>query len=281
MLKMESRGLNLLPLLIAAAVVLFYFMRAERFVNPETGKTELVAFSPEQEAQLGLQTLQQVVAQSRVVRSGPEVDVVRSVAERLVQVVDENSKRFDWVVLVVDDPQMNAFCLPGGKIVVYTGILPICQNEAGLATVMGHEIAHATLRHGGQRVFQSNMVQIALVGIQSSIANMPIEEQRKLAGLLGAGVQFGMILPFSRKHELEADAIGLKYMARAGFDPRESVKFWERMAQASRNQKPPEFMSTHPADATRIEQLESLMPEAIREYEQSKIRMGNRPTPGI
>ncbi len=278
---MERRGLNLLPLLIAAAMVFFYFMRAERFVNPETGKTELVAFSPEQESELGLQTLQQVVAQSRVIRSGPEVDLVRAVAKRLVEVVDENSKKFDWVVLVVDDPQMNAFCLPGGKIVVYTGILPICQNPAGLATVMGHEIAHATLRHGGQRVFQSNMVQIALMGIQSSIANMPPEEQRTLAGLLGAGAQFGMILPFSRKHELEADAIGLRYMARAGFDPRESVKFWERMAQAGRGQKPPEFMSTHPGDATRIEQLERLMPEAIREYEQSQFRWANQRDLGI
>jgi predicted Zn-dependent protease len=271
---MQRRGFNFLPLLIAAIVVLFYFMRAERFQNPETGKTALVAFSPQQESELGLQTFREVLSQSRVVDSGPEVEMVRGVAKRLVQVVDEESKKFEWAVSVVSEDQKNAFCLPGGKIVVYTGILPICQSDAGLATVMGHEIAHATMRHGGQRVFQTNMVQIAMVGLTTSMSEMDPQQRATLAGLLGAGAQFGVLLPFGREHELEADAVGLKYMARAGFDPRESVRFWERMREASDGQKPPEFMSTHPGDETRIQRLEAMMPEAVKIYQEAVASQG-------
>ncbi len=268
---MESRrryGFNWLPLLIAAVVVMFMVLRAERFVNPETGKTTLVAFSPEQEAALGLQTFRQVLSQERTIDSGPIVDLVEQVAERLVAVVDKESQKFQWAVSVVESPQRNAFCLPGGKIVVYTGILPLCKDEEGLATVMGHEIAHATMRHGGQRVFQSNMVQTAMMGVQGSIMTMDPQQRAVLAGLLGAGAQFGVMLPFSREHELEADRIGLMYMARAGFDPRKSVAFWQRMAQAG-GDKPPEFMSTHPADETRIRQLQQIMPAAVEEYTRS------------
>ena len=131
--------------------------------------------------------------------AGPAYDVVRRVASRLVRVVDTGSERYEWQVAVVQNPAQNAFCLPGGKIVVYTGILPIAQNEAGLATVLGHEIAHATSRHGAQRVFQQNAVQIAMMGIQGSMSDLDPQAQRQLFGMLGAGAQYGVLLPFSRK----------------------------------------------------------------------------------
>ncbi|MBW7909269.1 MAG: M48 family metallopeptidase [Kiritimatiellae bacterium] len=262
----RRRGLRLLPIVAVGLILLFRYFTAETFVNSETGESHKVALSAEQEAALGLSSYQEVLSQSRVIESGPEVDMVKRVAHRLTQVVPESAKNFDWRVSVVDSPQVNAFCLPGGKIVVYTGILPVAQNEAGLATVLGHEIAHATARHGAQRVFQQQGLQIALSGARGALGDMSIEQQRAIMGLLGAGAQYGLALPFSRDHELEADRLGLHYMARAGYDPRESVAFWKRMMENA-GDKPPEIMSTHPADSTRISQLEELLPEAEAEYQ--------------
>ncbi len=165
------------------------------------------------------------------------------------------------------DPQQNAFCLPGGKICVYTGILPLTANDAGLATVMGHEMAHATCHHGAERVFKNNMTQVAMMGVQGSMGGMDHHQQQLLMGMLGAGAKFGVLLPFSRDHESEADHVGLKYMARAGYDPRESLAFWKRMAAHSQGQQPPEFMSTHPVHETRIRQLETWIPEVMDDYE--------------
>ncbi len=269
----QRQGIPLLvrfiPIAIALVVMLIYMNTAEEFENPETGERSRVALSLDQEATLGLQAFQQILQSSRVLTSGPEVELIEHVAERLIAVVDPESKEFPWQVAVIDDPQQNAFCLPGGKIAVYTGILPICKNPDGLATVMAHEIAHATSRHGARRVFDSNALQIALGGVQGSLAGMEPEQQRIVVGLLGAGAQYGVMLPFSRKHELEADSIGIIYMARAGFDPRESVEFWQRMGEAAQGQKPPEMLSTHPADQTRIANLQRLMPEALQIYRET------------
>jgi metalloendopeptidase OMA1, mitochondrial len=261
----NRRNIRWISILAVIAILLFRYFSSETFVNPETGETHKVAFSSEQEEALGLSSYQEVLAQSKVVESGPEVEMVRRVAERLVKVVHESARDFNWQVSVVDSPQVNAFCLPGGKIVVFTGILPVAQDEAGLATVMGHEIAHATARHGGQRVFQQQSINIALSGVQGALGDLPVDQQRAVMGLLGAGAQYGVSLPFSRDHELEADEIGLRYMARAGYDPRASVAFWSRMMEAG-GQKPPEFMSTHPADDTRIAHLMELLPAAMEEY---------------
>jgi predicted Zn-dependent protease len=259
-----------MPLILALLALGWYFLNAERYVNPETGKTAYVAMAPEQEEQLGLQAFQQVLSESKTISSGPEVDMVQRVAAKLVRNVDEASSKFDWRVTVVESDQVNAFCLPGGKIVVYTGILPIAKNEAGLATVMGHEIAHATARHGAQRMFQSSALQIAMGGLQGSMATMDPQAQKVLIGLMGAGAQYGVLLPFGRDHELEADKLGLVYMARAGYDPRESIAFWERMSAAAGAGKPPEMLSTHPADGTRITQLEKLMPQAMEIYNSTR-----------
>jgi len=257
---------RLIPILALAAFALFKYMTAETAVNPETGEVVKVALSPEQEEALGLQSYQQVLSQSEVITEGPEYELVRRVASRLAPATGEGGRGFEWHVSLVRNDQANAFCLPGGKIVVNTGILPIAQTEEGLAAVMGHEMAHATLRHGAQRLLRSDLTNTVMQGVALSVADMSYEQQKTVMGLLGAGAQFGVLLPFSRDHETEADEIGILYMARAGYDPRASVGLWERMAEAGGGQQPPEFMSTHPSHGTRIERLEAFMPRALEEY---------------
>lgn len=225
--------------------------------------------STQQEAALGFQTYRQVLAQARSIDSGPQFEMVRRVAGKLASATGAAGAEYEWQVSLIDDEQINAFCLPGGKIVVYTGILPIAQNEAALATVMGHEMAHATSRHGAQRVLQQNLAQTAMTGIAVSLSDMDYNKQRAVMGALGAGAQFGILMPFGRQHESEADEIGLMYMARAGYDPQESIRFWKRMDQASRS-GPPEFLSTHPSHGTRVQQLEALMPKALEQYNRAR-----------
>jgi predicted Zn-dependent protease len=271
---MATRGrttLKIAPLIIAGLIILFQFFSAEKFTNPETGRTERVALSPEQEQTLGLQAYQEVLASSDVVSGGAEAELVRRVAGRMANATGNAAKDFNWQVTLVNSPQINAFCLPGGKIVVYTGILPVAGNEAGLATVIGHEVAHATARHGAQRVFQNSLMQTALAGAAYSLSDMDYQKRQAIMGLLGAGAQYGVILPFGREHETEADEMGLIYMARAGYDPRESIAFWERMSRAGGDQ-PPEFLSTHPSHGSRIENLKAFLPRAMDEYEKSKGR---------
>ncbi|HEX8312172.1 MAG TPA: M48 family metallopeptidase [Chthoniobacteraceae bacterium] len=264
------KRIQFLPIVLAVVFIAWKYFTAETFVNPETGQKHRVGMSEDQEQRLGLQSYQQVLSEAQVVRSGPEVDLVKRVAGRLAGATGEAAKDFEWAVSVVQSDQINAFCLPGGKIVVYTGILPVAQNEAGLATVMGHEMAHATGRHGSQRMLQSELMQAGMMGAQVSMSDMDYQQQRTVIALLGGAAQYGAILPFNRGHETEADRMGLAYMARAGYDPREAIEFWKRMARAAAGgQKPPEFASTHPSDNTRIANLERLMPEALKIYEAS------------
>ena len=263
---MRRRHLIPIPLILAALFAVFQYFSAEKTTNPETGRTARVALSSNQEQALGLQSYREVIAQSDVVSAGPEHDVVVRVARRLVDVISADAQDFDWQVSLVRNDQANAFCLPGGKIVVFTGILPYTQNEAALAAVMGHEIAHAVARHGSQRMLRTNLAQTVMAGAQFSFTDMDPRQRQMVLAALGAGAQYGIILPFSRDHEVEADAMGLIYMARAGYDPQEAIAFWQRMERAGGNQ-PPEFMSTHPSHATRIQRLKELMPRALNEYE--------------
>lgn len=269
-------GLKLAPLLIAGVFILYQFLSAERFKNPETGRVQRVAMSSEQEETLGLQAFQEVLSSSDVVESGPAAEAVRRVASRIAAQTGAAASSFNWQVSVVNSDQINAFCLPGGKIVVYTGILPVAETEAGLATVVGHEVAHAVARHGAQRVFQNQLVQTALIGASFSLTDMDYGQRQTIMGLLGAGATYGVLLPFGRDHEVEADQMGLLYMARAGYDPREAVPFWERMGKAAGNGQPPEFMSTHPSHGTRIQNLEAFMPRAIEEYEKARNSAADR-----
>ena len=255
---------RVIPIMIALGAVGYQFLGAPQFTNPETGRTARLGLTEQQEVALGVQGFQQVVAQSKVVTSGPAYEQVRRVTTRLAQAMSD-TVQFEWQVAVIDDPAQNAFCLPGGKICVYTGILPITKTDDGLAVVLGHEMAHATCHHGAERVLKQNMTQTAMLGVQGSMADLDYQQQRALMGLIGAGAQYGVLLPFSRSHESEADLVGLKYMARAGYDPRAAVGFWTRMAEASGGKTQPEFMSTHPLHETRIRQIEEWLPEVMKE----------------
>jgi metalloendopeptidase OMA1, mitochondrial len=245
-----------------------------------TGRRQLIDSSVEEEAALGLQAYQEVLSQSQVVSSGPLPGQVQEIARRLVEAgpraeeyVAKNggtAKRtpweaFSWEVSVIeDDSQVNAFCLPGGKIAVYTGILPVAQNADALAAIMGHEIAHALLRHGAERMAQQKLVQMGQIAAGVSVGEMDPQQQQMVLAALGAGAQYGLLLPFSRDHESEADRVGLLLTAAGCFDPREAIGLWERMGAASKGGAPPEFMSTHPSHSTRIQNLESWMPEALK-----------------
>ena len=184
---MERRHIKWVPLVLAALFFGYQYFSSEKFTNPETGRKSHVGLSTRQEATLGLQSYEQILSQAPTITSGPELDMVQRVVQRLVGATDAAGKDFDWRVSLVRSSQVNAFCLPGGKIVVYTGILPVANNEAALATVLGHEMAHATSRHGAQRVFEQNLTQTAMAGVAGSLSDMDYEKQRAVMGAIGAG----------------------------------------------------------------------------------------------
>lgn len=224
---------------------------------------------------LGAQAYEQILKDPKVkISQDPrEVEPVIRVAKRVIEAAKkskyaEMAKQFEWEVKVIkDDKTLNAFALPGGKIAVYTGIFPIAKNEAGLAAIMGHEVVHALARHGAERMSQNVLAQSVMqaANITLGVAGAdPILSQGAMTAL-GVGTNVGILLPFSRAHESEADYIGLLLAAQAGYDPREAVRVWERMEQVSKGQ-PAEFLSTHPRHGTRIKQLEEWMPEALSYY---------------
>ena len=217
---------------------------------------------------MGAQAFEEVQATEKVIHSGSAFDQVERVTARIIdaalEIDPEIASRFEWEVCVLDaDDTVNAFCLPGGKMAVYTGILPVAGSDAGLAVVLGHEIAHATRRHGTQRATRGILTAIGVEIFTESVEISTNAEERELATILA---EVGLGLPFSRDHELEADRLGLVYMAAAGYDPREAVGFWQRMASVG-GDAPPEWLSTHPSDATRIQEIEALLPEVIPIYE--------------
>jgi predicted Zn-dependent protease len=172
---------------------------------------------------------------------------------------------YDWEFNLVENELVNAWCMPGGKVVIYTGILPVTQDEAGLAVVMGHEIAHAIAEHGNERMSQRLLQQAGAVGLMVAMKDEPVQTQALWLGVYGVGSELAVMLPYSRTHESEADHLGLIFMAMAGYDPNEAPEFWERMAAGKQNE-PPEFLSTHPSSETRINNLKSLIPEAMKYY---------------
>ena len=172
---------------------------------------------------------------------------------------------YQWEYKLIENKEVNAWCMPGGKIVVYSGILPVAKDDAGLATVMGHEVSHALANHGAQRMSATQLQELGAVGVALATGNKTAEQQKMWQQYYGIGSEVGVMLPFSRSHESEADKIGLTLMAIAGYNPELAISFWERMSSSSSGNKPPEFLSTHPADATRIANLRRLIPEAKAE----------------
>ena len=226
---------------------------------PLTGRKQLLLLSEGEETALGLQSYQEVMAQEKL-STDPAVNAL--VAQVGGRIAAATGKNYQWEFKVVDKPDtVNAFCMPGGKVVVYTGLLPVAKDEAGLATVIGHEVAHAIARHGGERVSQGLLSNVGIEAVMAAMGSKDPNTVKTVAGLLGAGVQVGVMLPFSRDHESEADRIGLIYMAKAGYNPEAAIAFWQRMAAASQG-APPEFLSSHPSDARRVEQIRGWLPEA-------------------
>jgi len=239
---------------------------------PVTQRRQLLIMPEQQEIALGVQAYEQVLSAEQPSTNQRYVAMVERVGKRIAAVA--NRPDYQWEFRVLASEQQNAFALPGGKTAIYEGILPVCENEAGIAVVMSHEIAHALARHGGERMSQSAVVS----GIQQAIGIATQERNEKdrqlLLSVYGAASQYGVLLPYSREHESEADQIGMMLMAKAGYDPGAAPAFWERFAAAKNGAGLPEFFSTHPSDATRAANLRNWLPEARKHYQSAPVKYG-------
>jgi predicted Zn-dependent protease len=232
---------------------------------PVTGRSQLLLVSEADEVRMGVQSYQEVLRKAKISTDPALNEQIRRVGTRIAAATSRND--LQWEFKVVEDQQANAFALPGGKVAVYTGILPITRDDTGLAAVMGHEVAHVIARHGAERLSQDLLVNVGLAGTLTALSNRDPKIVQSVGALLGAGASVGLLLPWGRSQESEADHLGLIYMAKAGYDPRAARDLWVRMAETSKGSgKPPEFLSTHPSEATRIKQIDGWLPEAMQYY---------------
>lgn len=247
---------------------------------PLSGRRQLSIVGNSEILPLSYDQYSQVVKESKVVTNTPDgqkvVNVGRRIASAVEQYLKENNYEsvtdgFSWEFNLIESDQVNAWCMPGGKVAFYTGIMPVCQDETGIAVVMGHEVAHAIANHARERMSQGMVANGLLGGVQAAIGQNPSLTQTIFLQAIGFGGQVGM-LKFSRDQELEADQLGLIFMSIAGYDPREAPDFWERMNATSGGNAPPEFLSTHPGPTRRIERLQEQMPDAMAYYEKNKRR---------
>ncbi len=267
---------NRLSWLILAGVILvpslLMLINAGCQSVPVTDRRQLLISSEKSETDTGLTAYQEILKSEPASKNQAWVDMVRRVGNRIAAVAERPD--FQWEFNVIESETQNAFCLPGGKVAIYTGMLPVCESEAGLAVVMSHEVAHAIARHGGERMTHQTVQNLGKSAIGYVMQNREEQQQKIVLTAYGVGAQYGAILPFSRKHELEADHIGIMLMANAGYDPSEAPVFWERFAAGKGTSAPMEFLSTHPSDAHRSAQLRELLPAAMRKYEQAEARYG-------
>ncbi len=242
--------------------------------NPFTGKKDLNFVSNDQIFPSAFQQYDQFIKENKVVTGTAQANMVTSVGQKIKAAAEKylNAngyqgylKDYQWEYKLVQNNEVNAWCMPGGKIVVYTGILPITKDEAGLATVMGHEVAHALVNHGAQRMSASTLQELGAAGVGVATSGKTAQTQQIFQQAYGVGSQVLGTLPFSRKHENEADAIGLTLMAIAGYNPERATEFWQRMSANSSGSAPMEFLSTHPSDATRIANIKAEIPKAKAE----------------
>ncbi|NBW34237.1 MAG: M48 family peptidase [Cytophagia bacterium] len=242
---------------------------------PVTGRSQLSLVSNSEIIPMAAQQYDEVLKKGPISSNKEQADMVKRVGLKIQKAVESymaekgasaELEGFAWEFNLIDDPQtVNAWCMPGGKVAFYTAIMPICKDENGVAVVMGHEVAHAIANHGRERMSTGLVQQFGLSTLGAAMGQNPGLTAQIFAQAVGYGSQLGM-LSFSRKHESEADRIGLIFMAMAGYDPQEAPKFWERMSANSGGQKPPEWLSTHPSDDTRIRDLKAAMPEALKYY---------------
>lgn len=257
------------------------FLVAATFIacstNPVTGRKQFKLVSEEELMGMATTEYRNFLSQNRPVSPSADRDaeMVRRVGQRVAAAVtkyyNDNGfgsalEGYQWEFNLVNSQEANAWCMPGGKVVVYSGLLPITQNEAALANVIGHEIAHATFQHGNERMSQGLAQQLGGVALSVAVSSQPQATQNLFMQAYGIGSQVGVLLPFSRKQELESDRYGMIFAAMAGYNPREAISLWQRMEKASNGQAPPEFLSTHPAPGNRIQQLEKYLPEALKYY---------------
>ncbi|MGL2993280.1 M48 family metallopeptidase [Flavobacterium sp. TSSA_36] len=251
--------------------ILSLFIISACATNPMTGKKTLNLVSNSELFPSSFQQYGQFLKENKVIQGTTDAKRVENIgikikeaAEKYLTSMGQNQylKDYRWEYKLVESKDLNAWCLPGGKIVVYTGILPVTKDDAGLATVMAHEVSHALANHGAQRMSAAQLQGYGAVGLAVLTGGQSADQQQLWQQLYGVGSQVGVMLPFSRGHESEADKIGLTLMAIAGYNPQEAISFWKRMAAQSGGKSQPEFMSTHPSDATRVANLQNLVPQA-------------------
>jgi len=242
---------------------------------PLTGRKQLNLVPESEMLSTSFQQYGDFVKQNKISADRTGAERVRTVGTRIKGAVEQymsdhgladRLKGYAWEFNLVESKEVNAWCMPGGKVVVYTGILPLTRDDQGLAVVLGHEIAHAIAEHGNERMSQEMITQFGGSALSELLKSKPAQTQQLWMGVFGAGAQYGVLLPYSRTHESEADHLGLIFMAMAGYDPNGALDFWQRMAASSAGKAPPEFMSTHPADETRIAQIRQNLPEALQYY---------------
>jgi len=237
--------------------------------TPVSNRSALILVPFDQEVALGAQAFDEITQKEKESANKRLNEIVQRVGKRIAEVSDMPD--LNWEFKLIESEQQNAFALPGGKVAVYTGILSVAQNEAGLATIVGHEIGHAIARHGAQRMSQQMVLQGALTAASVNLQNNT--NRNMIMAALGIGANIGIALPFSRANESEADEIGLVYMARAGYDPSEAINFWSRFNDEKKS-KPPELLSTHPSDTTRVRELESQLENALKIYRNAPNQYG-------
>lgn len=256
-------------------VCIFLLIAAACSTVPLTGRSQLNIIPSSQMLSMSFSQYSQFLTEHKVSGDAEKTEFVKNVGLKIQKAVEEyfelkgmsgRLEGYNWEFNLVENEQVNAWCMPGGKVVVYTGILPVTKDENGLAVVMGHEIAHAIAEHGSERMSQGMLTQLGGLALSKAIEKKPKETQTLWMAAFGLGAQVGVLLPFSRLHESEADHLGLIFMAMAGYNPEGAVDFWKRMATLKGGQAPPEFLSTHPSDDTRIEEIQKLLPEAMKYY---------------
>ncbi|RJP31384.1 MAG: M48 family peptidase [Candidatus Omnitrophota bacterium] len=266
-MKIQCTPVKLVPFFLL-------FLIAACATTPLTQRRQLVLLPSSQLMQMSLSNYGEVKNNSKLSTDPREVEPVLRVGKRLADATmrylkEQNLPTADYAwefIVIKDDETVNAWCMPGGKIAVYTGILPITKDDTGLAVVMGHEIAHAIANHGNERMSQGMLAELGSVALAYAVKEQPEKTKDLFFQAYGAGTQIGLLLPYSRLHESEADRIGLTIMAMAGYDPNAAIPFWQRMNALS-DSRPPEFLSTHPAPDSRIENIKQYLPEAMRHYQ--------------
>lgn len=261
--------------LLKPIFIVFLAMSVSCSNVPLTGRKQFTAIPSEQMLALSAESYSQVLSENKVSNNAAYISSVNRVGKKVTAAVEKylamnglesRTEAFDWQFNVLASEQLNAWCMPGGQIAFYEGIMPVCGDDNGIAIVMGHEIAHAVARHGNERMSQQLLISMGGVALSEALEKEKETTQQLALLAFGVGTQLGVSLPYSRTHESEADELGLYFMAMAGYDPRTAPAFWERMEQAG-GARPPEFLSTHPDPMNRIQHLHEIMPKAMEYYD--------------